>query len=170
MTGRAAQVAAAAKTRRPDRSLSDGRVGASNNADSTPLTPPLPAPPLPAPGPPGCSTLACRSRCQPLAVVLRVPVIVVTIGGVPEVASYAESASTVVWLKLPQPSYANTSSFSVALELDSDRARARRPMPSYVVSIDLTVVSKPEPNVWTSRSTTRPAVLYVVSIRFPAGS
>ena len=35
-----------------------------------------------------------RSRCQPLAVVLRVQVMVVTIGGVPELASYAESVSS----------------------------------------------------------------------------
>jgi hypothetical protein len=43
-------------------------------------------------------------------------------------------------------------------------------MPSYEVSIDWTAVSKPDPKVCTSRSTTRPAVLYVVSMRLPAGS
>ncbi len=48
-----------------------------------------------------------------------------------------------------------------------DRSKS---MPSYVVSIDLTDVSKPDANVCTSRSTTRPAVLYVVSMRLPAGS
>ncbi|MFN8729156.1 MAG: hypothetical protein ACK5Z4_04730 [Planctomyces sp.] len=40
--------------------------------------------------------------------------------------------------------------------LHEDRAKS---IPSYVVSIDLTDVSKPEANVCTSRSTTRPAVL-----------
>ena len=48
--------------------------------------------------------------------------------------------------------------------LHEDRVQ---PIPSYVVSIDLTDVSKPDANVCTSRSTTRPAVLYVVSMRLP---
>ena len=51
--------------------------------------------------------------------------------------------------------------------LHEDRVQ---PIPSYVVSIDLTDVSKPDANVCTSRSTTRPAVLYVVSMRLPPGS